>query len=88
MALTGASYTLTSLSDAPSYQLQLTMSSASLGTLDLAFYKNGSLYTPSVYVYARSWDGSSWAQSGASGTMTGGVRSYSYSSAGGLDVQS
>ncbi len=87
MALTGASYTLTSLSDAPSYQLQLTMSSASLGTLDLAFYKNGSLYTPSVYVYARSWDGSSWVQSGASGTMTGGVRSYSYSSAGAFDVQ-
>jgi hypothetical protein len=87
MALTGASYTLTSLSDAPSYQLQLTMSSASLGTLDLAFYKNGSLFTPSVYVHARSWDGSSWAQSGASGTMTGGVRSYSYSSAGAFDVQ-
>ncbi len=87
MALTGASYTLTSLSDAPSYQLQLTMSSASLGTLDLAFYKNGSLYTPSVYVHARSWDGSSWAQSGASGIMTGGVRSYSYSSAGAFDVQ-
>jgi len=87
MALTGASYTLTSLSDAPSYQLQLTMSSASSGTLDLAFYKKGSLFTPSVYVYARSWDGRSWAQSGASGTMTGGVRSYSYSSAGAFDVQ-
>ena len=87
MALTGASYTLTSLSDAPSYQLQLTMSSASSGTLDLAFYKNGSLFTPSVYVHARSWDGSSWAQSGASGTMTGGVRAYSYSSVGAFDVQ-
>jgi hypothetical protein len=87
MSLTSASYTLTSLSDAPSYQLQLSMSCLASGVLAIAFYKNGTLHTGSVYVHARSWDGSSWAQSGASGIMEGGQRSYSYSSVKAFDVQ-
>ena len=77
MSLTSASFTLTSLHDAPSYQLQLSMSALDSGTLSLSLYKNGALHTGSVYVEARSWDGSSWAASGASGTMDGCSRTYS-----------
>ena len=87
MALTGASYTLATLSDAPSYQLQLSMTGSPRGVLDISLYKNGALHTASVHVQARSWDGSTWAPSGAGGTMTGGVRTYSYSSACAFDVQ-
>ncbi len=87
MALTGASYTLAALSDAPSYQLQLAMTGSPQGVLDISLYKNGALHAASVHVHARSWDGVSWAQSGASGTMTTGVRTYNYSSAKAFDVQ-
>jgi hypothetical protein len=87
MPFTSASYTLTSLSDAPSYQLQLSMTGSPRGVLDIGLYKNGALHTASVHVQARSWDGSTWAPSGAGGTMTGGVRTYSYSSASAFDVQ-
>lgn len=86
MSLTSSSYTLTSLNDAPSYQLQLSMSSSDTGILTLSFYKNGVLFTGSVYVFATSWNGSSWAPSGASGTMTGGSRVYSYTSVKAFDV--
>ena len=65
MALTGASYTLTSLSDAPRYQLQLTMSSASWGLWIWLSTRTGCC-TPR-YVHMHAADGSSWAQSGASG---------------------
>ena len=71
MPFTSASYTLTSLSDAPSYQLQLSMTGSPQGVLDISLYKNGALHTASVHVQARSWDGSTWAPSGAGGTMGG-----------------
>ena len=87
MSLTSASFTLTSLHDAPSYQLQLSMSALDSGTLSLSLYKNGALHTGSVYVEARSWDGSSWAASGASGTMDGGSRTYSYSDVKSFDIR-
>ncbi len=87
MPFTSASYTLSTLSDAPSYQLQLSMTGSPQGVLNIGLYKNGTLHTASVYVQVRSWDGVSWAQSGAGGAMTGGVRSYSYSSASAFDVQ-
>jgi hypothetical protein len=87
MPFTSASYTLTSLSDAPSYQLQLSMTGSPQGVLNISLYKNGVLHTALVYVHARSWDGTSWAQSGTGGAMTGGVRTYTYSSASAFDVQ-
>lgn len=87
MPFTSASYTLTSLSDAPSYQLQLSMTGSPQGVLNISLYKNGVLHTALVYVHAKSWDGTSWAQSGTSGAMTGGVRTYTYSSASAFDVQ-
>lgn len=87
MPLTTTSYTLTCLSDAPSYQLHLSMTGSPQGILNISFHKNGALHAASVYVQARSWDGSSWAQSGAGGMMSGGVRTYSYSSAAAFDVQ-
>ena len=86
MSLTSASYTLTSLNDASSYTLKLTMDALNSGNLTLSFYKNGTLYSGSVYVFATSWDGSSWATSGISGTLIGGNRVYSYNDVKAFDV--
>ena len=87
MPLTTTSYTLTCLSDAPSYQLHLSMSALSSGTLGITLHKNGTLHTASVYLYARTWNGGTWADSGASGAMTGGSRTYAYSATKAFDIK-
>lgn len=87
MALTSASYTLADLNDAPSYQLQLSMSGLPSGTLSIAFYRDGSLFAGTVYLQVRSWDGAAWSESQATGSMSGGTKTYGYTSGKAFDVQ-
>lgn len=81
-----ASITLTSLNDAPSYSLRLTMTGTPGGTVTATLYKDGALYTGPAYLSARAYDGSSWKASSLTGALSNGSRSYAYSNAKAYDV--
>ena len=87
MSLTSSSYTITTLQDAPSYQLQLAMSGLSSGTLSIRLYKNGQLYSDNAYMYVLSYDGFSWVESEVTGLLIGSIHEYSYTDSKAFDIQ-
>lgn len=64
--------------DASSYIIRASMTGTPDGNLTINVYKDGSLYTQSIYVQIRQFDGSSWSNSGLSGTTTTGLISGNY----------